>query len=539
MKHTNFCIAVLLMALSFFALYGGVSQVMESVSWAADTAKQTAGQTAKLTAGQAAKQTTGQTAKQTAGQTAKQNTKPAAEKTAKATQKKPEVPASRATKETPSTPKPQVTAAVSDSQKTTLSPPRSSQPTVWMVHGFQGLEQSFTSEFITLREIYQLSLEAPCITWRWPAPEARFYSLRGAWKKAIQNQRTAAEKLFSEIRKMPPEEQQQLILVGYSLGGGVVIHALAKCQQENIKIDHFLLLGAAIDNDDPDIELALKATTHCSYNLINVHDYALGVYRIMEYTPALGTGYAALADETKLCELAFEMENSHDALVYLENFQKCVEKNQYHSNGILVPQDWRLGSDTDATDEDEEPELQIAGWIPSLGLSWHDVEEKDGWVLQKRGFSHCSYYRILSPEKHTMARGWKTRMTTAFEKVKAQLAKSVPPQKTVAEKPEETPSTKPEAAPAADSSKPADGESADSTKPETTDTDERSWTEYLTGWAVWKTLDSHDGWKLQQKRFSDKCRILDPNGRKTAEGNEETLRSAFEQQKTASKNIES
>ena len=410
MKRTTIGNAVLLMAFTFFALYGGLYRAMETTSWAAETDEQ-------------------------------------------ATQ-----PAVKSTRET-------ANPATKEAAKAALVPPlRSPHPKVLIVHGFQGQDQDFDVEISLLSKIYQIPKKT-CEPWRWNAPEVPLSKLRKAWKKAIQDQQTAAENLFHDIQKMPKKEQQRLILVGHSLGGGVVIHALAKCQKENIKIDHFLLLGAAIDNDDPDIELALKATTHCSYNLANIQDYALGTYRfaahvpteeetdsnflqkawssflehfnrITDGAPALGTGYSVLADETKLCELVFEMETSHDSAVYLENFLHCVEAGQLKSSEILVPQDWPY----------EMSVAMLAEWIssklPDWGnwywteLPWVNLEEKDGWLLQQGGISWghiqwpVTYCRIRSPEQHTMAWGGKTRMTSAFEKVKAQLAKGVPPRKT-------------------------------------------------------------------------------------------------------------
>ena len=199
-----------------------------------------------------------------------------------------------------------------------------------MIHGFQGKDRDFSVELYILKELYPSS---KCVPWRWNTPEVNFYEIPNQWEKAVQDQMQAVEDLFREIQSMPPEEQRQLILVSHSLGGGIVIHTMAKCKKANIKIDHFVLLGAAIDNNDPDIMRALDATTNRSFNLVNTWDYALAMYLIAQQAPALGTG-CALAEDDRLCELAFndKMGIAHDALFYLMNFQKCLENDSYQND---------------------------------------------------------------------------------------------------------------------------------------------------------------------------------------------------------------
>ena len=216
----------------------------------------------------------------------------------------------------------------------TRTPSRGSHPKVLMIHGFQGKDRDFSLELRVLKKIYPSS---ECTPWRWNTPEVDFYEIPSHWEKAVQDQVQAAEDLFRDIQSMSSEEQRRLILVGHSLGGGIVIHALAKCQKTNIKIDHFLLLGAAINNDDPDIARALDATTNRSINLVNTWDYALAAYLIVQQAPALGTG-SALANDDRLCELAFneKMGIAHDALFYLMNFQKCLENKQVPSEAGIT-----------------------------------------------------------------------------------------------------------------------------------------------------------------------------------------------------------
>ena len=209
------------------------------------------------------------------------------------------------------------------------TPSRGSHPKVLMIHGFQGKDRDFSMELSILEKIYPSS---ECTLWRWNTPEVDFYEIPSHWEKAVQDHVQAADDLFHDIRSMSAKEQQQLILVGHSLGGGIVIHALAKCKRARIKIDHFVLLGAAINNDDPDIVRALDATTNRSFNLVNTWDYALAAYLVAQQAPALGTG-SALAEDDRLCELAFndKMGIAHDALFYLMNFQKCLENKQGQS----------------------------------------------------------------------------------------------------------------------------------------------------------------------------------------------------------------
>ena len=67
----------------------------------------------------------------------------------------------------------------------------------------------------------------------------------------------------------------QTVLVGHSLGGRIVVHTLAKFEHA---VGQAILMGAAIDNDDPDIA---DAVLHVHHDLLNFHSKADGVLRYL------------------------------------------------------------------------------------------------------------------------------------------------------------------------------------------------------------------------------------------------------------------
>ena len=49
-------------------------------------------------------------------------------------------------------------------------------------------------------------------------------------------------------------------------------------------------------------------------------------------------------------------------------------------------------------------------------------------------------------------------------------------------------------------------------------------TKTLGGHVFWETLGESGGWKLQKNKFTDHCRILDPEDARKAWGSEESMR---------------
>lgn len=98
---------------------------------------------------------------------------------------------------------------------------------------------------------------------------------KGQFDECLRRADQYAQHLADRISALPVEKQRKLILIGHSLGGRMTIRAMALLQKRNIFIQKGIFLGAAIPDDDPDIALAIKASTSPNINIYNREDYTL------------------------------------------------------------------------------------------------------------------------------------------------------------------------------------------------------------------------------------------------------------------------
>jgi len=101
------------------------------------------------------------------------------------------------------------------------------------------------------------------------------WNSEGQFDECLRRADQYAQHLADRISALPVDRQRNLILVGHSLGGRMVIRTMALLQKRNIFIQKGIFLGAAIPDDDPDIALAIKASTSPNINIYNREDYTL------------------------------------------------------------------------------------------------------------------------------------------------------------------------------------------------------------------------------------------------------------------------
>ncbi len=352
------------------------------------------------------------------------------------------------------------------------------QDYIWFVPGFQVANSDFSPITNKLQSIYP---DAEIEVKHWDAPRNE-NSIQTAfdWGNAMAKVPRAAAKLAEDIEDF--RYSKKLTIVGYSLGAMVTIKAIAKCK--NVKIHSFVLLGAAMNNDDSDIEKALDACRKQSFSIFYPGDSAMVGYAVAEKHAALGTGYTKIVDRDDFCEIAMS-QGSHNAIVFLNRLAKAVVDGYDSSDEIIVPQD-STNVRTPVTD----------------GKVWWDVlDESHEWELQKNRVSgHC---RILSPDDIRLAYGRQVQMVESFEKVKDQLntkygaeqKKSIPNDWWTLIKPIQ------------------DYTNAD--------------TPTMGGTTFWDNLDTYRGWKLQKNTWTGHCRILDPADVRRAWGGESKMRESF------------
>ena len=132
-----------------------------------------------------------------------------------------------------------------------------------------------------------------------PEAEVSAYDWSGncAWRKARGNADAAAERLADELIALSPEERERLTLVGHSLGGRIVVRALARLGRRGMKVHRAVVMAAALPFDDADIADFAAATVEPVEIVCNEGDTMLKFgYRPFggEKTAALGAvGVAA------------------------------------------------------------------------------------------------------------------------------------------------------------------------------------------------------------------------------------------------------
>ena len=287
------------------------------------------------------------------------------------------------------------------------------KPVVWFVHGMiTVVNDSFDKELEALRKTFP---EAESVTLKkWNSPKMPIHKMATAWNISLENSEKFALQLADEIQTLSVEQRDRLVLVGHSLGARIAVRTLARCAERGVKIRQLILAGAAIDNDDPDIAKAITASKQTVYNVVNPNDSLLLLYKVGgEQRSALGTGYLYVQPADRFCEVLFQGSVYHYCYMYLQRFQECVEKNDFHCPIVIVPQDY--------TNAD----------FPTLGgyFWWYEIDSQDGWRLQQNAlFGHC---RILDASGTRRAWGRLKNLRAAFEKVKVQLKalKETPEQK--------------------------------------------------------------------------------------------------------------
>ena len=113
---------------------------------------------------------------------------------------------------------------------------------------------------------------------------------RDSWENAVANAGKTTIALTDEIKKMNKAQQNDLILVGHSLGAKVVVDIMAELSKQNISIQKGVLLGPAISTDDDN----LRRAAQCS-RLIVVRGEDDQVLKY--FYPLVSNGKAATGDK--------------------------------------------------------------------------------------------------------------------------------------------------------------------------------------------------------------------------------------------------
>lgn len=355
-------------------------------------------------------------------------------------------------------------------------------PCVWFIHGMIFGRNDFREELALLREIYPRASQV--VLKRWNAPTDGIQTLHSRWVESLKNAETYAQTLSEEIMALPEPQRRRLVLAGHSLGGRIVIHAMARCfaEREDVRIRQIILAGTADSFDDPDLLFAIQTSQETVYSLINEHDVILAAYKISENHQALGTGCLFTYDPERFYEIALSGTLNHYGYEYFERLLECIRADDFRNENVIVPQD----------------ETQVDVPVPRQDPMWNTLDAHFGWVLQQNRLTRSC--RILSAENVRAASGRYEVLHTSFMRVTQQL---------------EVRSRFPA---------PQDGIEIRQTHPVVNFDALGS-----SGW--WQTIEEFQGWKVQKSRTTPFYRLLDPASRKRAYGSRIEIKKAQNQVK--------
>lgn len=359
---------------------------------------------------------------------------------------------------------------------------------VWFIHGFFEETKDKSEEIALLREIFP-GADTYTVK-RWDAPKSGS-ALGPNWSRTVSKTEEIALERFREIQKLPEETRKKLIVVGHSLGGRITVRMMARCAENGIQVRKFVLLGAAIDNDDPEIETALSASLETPCSVVNFQDFLLENYRVAQGAPALGTGYARIVEPTRLCEIASEQAMRHRSDMYLETYRDFVlngEKIAKNTENIIVPQDYG--------------NVEIG--VTDAKVWWNNLLSCDDWQLQMNNVTgHC---RILDPTGTRRAYGRREQMENAFTKVVHQLIG------------ENLAEYRQENRPFPENVTVYVEVPQDQANANLNVNSDSSW---------WEDVESFEGWKIQRNTVTSHCRLLDPTSVRRAWGSQERMTNAL------------
>ena len=231
------------------------------------------------------------------------------------------------------------------------------------------------------------------------------------WEICKHNAAEHKEKLLEEIIAMPEENRRELIMVGHSIGAGIVLEILADLNRRGLRVHSAALLGAAVPDDLKDIRKALQALRYHCCIIYNPDDWVLRYLLPMDDAEHIPWGvYGWTESSPRVFEARAASDRwgffNHFAYIYLEELDRLLDRLPPVAERIAVLQD------------DENTVRR-----PADELFWQTEAEYQSWQLQKRVFPWgAEKYRIIDPEGLRRAAGNPEKMRSAFDDVVRQLS---------------------------------------------------------------------------------------------------------------------
>ncbi len=228
------------------------------------------------------------------------------------------------------------------------------------------------------------------------------------WQTAVRNSREFTGKLNQEIMRLDHSRRRDIILVGHSIGGEIVLEILSRLAGHKMSIHSAAILGGAVPCDDPRIVQALHAVRFHISNVYDPGDWVLKYLYPLGNSRVVPLGLAGWAgSDPRFLEISASGKKSsfynHYAYLYLEVLAKMPDKHsELLETAYIEPFELRRPADT---------------------LFWNDLETVGSWKLQTH---YDGTSRILDPYGVRRAAGTRQEMENLFTGLKAELKKAVP-----------------------------------------------------------------------------------------------------------------
>lgn len=166
-------------------------------------------------------------------------------------------------------------------------------------------------------------------------------SVSERWEKALDDVAPTAELLARKIANdLSSRQRQNLILIGHSLGGNIIIRTLAHLYRQKLSVKSAVLLGAAIENMNENILLAMEATDAPINSMVNPDDAALKIFQTVTGCRALGMGCEQKYDRSKFVERHTSNYYGHSSAFYLSQWAEVNNvKNVINDNPVQLLED--------------------------------------------------------------------------------------------------------------------------------------------------------------------------------------------------------
>lgn len=295
----------------------------------------------------------------------------------------------------------------------------STTPTVLYIPGWQSQQGPEYEEMVQERQAEEIRL----LNKAYPGANIvyTFWDNAVSWPKCVKNADKLIRDLGKTIRNLKPEQRANLILVGHSLGGKVVIHILSDLDKKGLKVKQGVFLAAALPDDAPEIGRAINASLD---PVINIYCPTDGTLRIIlgliGNAPPLGAyGNAIAYPPERFYQYHVEPHftgnwdwiHNHWSVHYLEILDRILSAKVMPPNEIHPPEKKIV-----------LPHATTPVYQTDANLStWKTLRTYKGWRLQNSRVIRF-HYRILDRRDRVRAEAWKwTSIKESMDSLEAQL----------------------------------------------------------------------------------------------------------------------